>query len=345
MGQWTVGVDVGGTEIKLGLFDDRLREKWSIPTNIQDNGSHILSEIAESIVRKCNDIGIEAKDLNGVGIGLPGPVLEGNIVKGCVNLGWSEMAVADQFSSVLAAAFDRQVQSQAATLESRNLDIPIKAANDANVAALGEMWIGGGKDCRNLVMVTLGTGVGGGIVVDGQILNGVSGCAGEIGHIICVEEEDIVGRCNCGNRGCLEQIASATGIVNYARHYLSKSDIPSILRNLLEEKGSFTAKDVLDAAKSGDEAADLIMDKITMYLGRALAGICAVVNPECVLIGGGVSAAGEYLRAMVEKHFRGQAFPGLKNTPVRLAVLGNEAGISGAAYMIISEKNRKDSVL
>ena len=334
MGQWTVGVDVGGTEIKLGLFDDRLREKWSVPTNIQDNGSHILSEIAESIVRKCNDTGIEAKDLNGVGIGLPGPVLEENIVKGCVNLGWSEMAVADQFSGVLAAAFG-----------SRNLDIPIKAANDANAAALGEMWIGGGKDCRNLVMVTLGTGVGGGVVVDGQILNGMGGCAGEIGHIICVEEEDIVGRCNCGNRGCLEQVASATGIVNYARHYLSKSNISSVLRKLLEEKGSFTAKDVLDAAKSGDEAAYLIMDKITMYLGRALAGICAVVNPECVLIGGGVSAAGEYLRVMVEKHFREQAFSGLKNTPVRLAVLGNEAGISGAAYRIISEKNRKDNVL
>ena len=338
MGQWTIGVDVGGTEIKFGLFDDRLREKWSIPTNIQDKGSHILSEIAESIVRKCNDMGIEAKDLNGVGIGLPGPVLEENIVKGCVNLGWSEMAVADQFSSTLAAAFERQTQS-------RNLDIPVRAANDANVAALGEMWLGGGKDCRNLVMVTLGTGVGGGIVVDGRILNGSGGCAGEIGHMICVEEEDIVGRCNCGNRGCLEQIASATGIVNYARHYLSGSDIPSILRNLLEEKGSFIAKDVLDAAKSGDEAAELIMDKVTMYLGRALAGICTVINPECILIGGGVSAAGEYLRALVEKHFREQAFSGLKNTSVRLAVLGNDAGISGAAYKIISERDRKDSIL
>ena len=210
----------------------------------------------------------------------------------------------------------------------------MQAANDANVAALGEMWLGGGKNCTSLVMVTLGTGVGGGIVTDGHILDGVGGCAGEIGHIICVEEEDIVGSCNCGNRGCLEQIASATGIVNYSRHYLDKSDIPSILRDILKEKESFSAKDVLDAAKSGDGAAEQIVDKITMYLGRVLAGICLVVNPECILIGGGVSAAGEYLRARVEQKFREQAFPGIKDTAVRLAVLGNEAGIAGAAYMI-----------
>ncbi len=341
MGQWTIGVDVGGTEIKLGLFDDRLREKWSIPTNTQDNGSHILSEIAGAIVKKCAEKNIKAQELDGVGIGLPGPVLNGNIVKGCVNLGWSEMAVADVFADVLSAAFGSQ---GGMTDGDSKLHIPIKAANDANVAALGEMWLGGGKDCTSLVMVTLGTGVGGGIVVDGQILNGFGGCAGEIGHILCVEEADITGRCNCGNRGCLEQIASATGIVNYARHYLSKSDEPSVLRDLLKEKGQISAKDVLDAAKSKDAVSEKIMDRITMYLGRTLAGICTVVNPECVLIGGGVSAAGEYLRAMIEKHFKAQAFPGLKNTPVRLAVLGNEAGIAGAAYMI-SQKDRKDSIL
>lgn len=343
MGQWTIGIDVGGTEIKMGLFDDELRAKWSIPTNIQENGSHILTEIAESIVGKCGDMGIGAGDLAGAGIGLPGPVLDGNIVKGCVNLGWSDVAVADELSVLLKEAFKRRNEG---LVEDRDdsFSFRVQAANDANVAALGEMWLGGGKNCRSLVMVTLGTGVGGGIVVDGRIINGSSGCAGEIGHIICVEEADIVGKCNCGNRGCLEQIASATGIVQYARHYLSELDIPSILRDLLKEHGKFGAKDVLDAAKSGDAAAVYIMDRITMYLGRALAGICAVVNPECILIGGGVSLAGEYLRAKVEQHFKEQAFPGLKNTPVRLAVLENEAGIAGAAYMI-SKMDRKENIL
>jgi glucokinase len=187
-------------------------------------------------------------------------------------------------------------------------------------------------------MVTLGTGVGGGVVIDSRILNGISGCAGEIGHIPCVAEEDITENCSCGGRGCLEQVASATGIVNYARLYLSKYDTPSVLRDLLEKQGSFTAKDVLDAGKAGDRAAEAVIEKITYYLGRALAGICAVVNPDCVLIGGGVSAAGEYLRGKVEKQFKAQAFSGLKDTPVRLATLGNAAGIAGAAYMIISER-------
>ena len=160
-----------------------------------------------------------------------------------------------------------------------------------------------------------------------------------------MDEKDITGNCRCGSRGCLEQIASAMGIVKYAGHYLAKTDIPSVLRELLREKGNISTKDVFDAGKNGDEAAEQIIDTVTNYLGRALAGISAVINPECILIGGGVSAAGEYLREKVARHFREQAFSELKNTPVRLAVLGNEAGIFGAAYMMISERMREDSIL
>lgn len=334
MKQWTIGVDVGGTEIKFGLFDDKLKEKWSIPTNVSEDGSHILSEIAETIVEKCRVFGVDISNLAGVGMGLPGPVFDGNMVRGCVNLGWSDVEAARELSELLARAFGCAPK-----------DIPVRAANDANVAALGEMWLGGGKSCKSLIMVTLGTGVGGGIVIDGRIYNGASGCAGEIGHIICVDEKDITGNCSCGNRGCLEQIASATGIVKYARHYLDETDIPSVLRELLQEKGNISAKDVFDAGKAGDRAAEKIIDTVTNYLGRALAGISAVINPECILIGGGVSAAGEYLREKVAGHFRTQAFSGLKNTPVRLAALGNEAGISGAAYMMISERSREDNIL
>lgn len=334
MKKWTIGVDVGGTEIKFGLFEDRLKEKWSIPTNVSEEGSHILREIAETIVARCRISGVDISNLAGVGMGLPGPVLDGNVVRECVNLGWSDVAAARELSQLLAEAFSCRPE-----------DIPVRAANDANVAALGEMWLGGGKTCKSLIMVTLGTGVGGGVVINGQIYNGVSGCAGEIGHIICVDEKDITGNCRCGNRGCLEQIASATGIVKYAGHYLAKTDIPSVLRELLQKKGNISTKDVFDAGKNGDEAAEQIIDTVTNYLGRALAGISAVINPECILIGGGVSAAGEYLREKVACHFREQAFSELKNTPVRLAVLGNEAGIFGAAYMMISERIREDSIL
>ena len=180
MKKWTIGVDVGGTEVKFGLFDDKLQEKWSIPTNIQDKGAHILPEIAESVVERCRASGIHKEDLAGIGIGLPGPVLGGNIVKGCVNLGWAEIPVADELSRLLEAAFEQKEGNSSASVGMGTV-IPVQAANDANVAALGEMWLGGGKNCTSLVMVTLGTGVGGGIVTDGHILDGVGGCAGEIG--------------------------------------------------------------------------------------------------------------------------------------------------------------------
>jgi len=327
MKHWTIGVDVGGTEIKFGLFDDALREKWSISTNVSDKGAHILPEVADTIAAKCRALNIDVSSLAGIGMGVPGPVLDGNIVQECVNLGWTGVAAAQELSELLAEKFGCSPA-----------EIRVKAANDANVAALGEMWLGGGKSCTSIVMVTLGTGVGGGIVINGQILNGAFGCAGEIGHIICVEDEDVAENCSCGNRGCLEQIGSATGIVKYAKLWLSRSDTPSVLRQVLQEKGNISAKDVFGAGKAGDKAAEQIIDRVTLYLGRALAGICTVVNPECILIGGGVSAAGEYLRERVARHFKEQAFSGIKNTPVRLAALGNEAGITGAAYMMISER-------
>lgn len=318
MKKWTIGVDLGGTEIKFGLFSDTLEKHWSIPTRRENQGAYILQDIAEEIKACCDAHAIQLDDLKGVGLGVPGPVFEKNIVKNCVNLGWGRVAVGSTLSKLLN-------------------DIPVCVGNDANVAALGEMWLGGGKGYSNLVMVTLGTGVGGGVVVDGKILEGPSGCAGEIGHIQCVDAADVTGRCGCGHKGCLEQIASATGIVNYAKRYLENAGEASTLRDRLNTEGDITAKDVLDAAKAGDAAAEHLMDKIFMYLGKAIANICNILNPECVLIGGGVSAAGEYLRANVEKYFKAYAFHGIEDTPIRLAAIGNQAGIAGAAYMIISE--------
>ncbi len=327
MKKWTFGVDLGGTEIKFGLFDETLQKHWSIPTNRQNQGAYILEEIAKEIKKQCDEHGITIDTLRGVGIGVPGPVLEDNVVKHCVNLGWPRVAVGAELSKLLAEHFGCEPEN-----------VKVRVANDANVAALGEMWLGGGQAYKSIVMVTLGTGVGGGVIINGKILSGAFGGAGEVGHILCVEESDVVGRCGCGHKGCLEQIASATGIVNYAKRYLEQASEISVLRNILEIRGEFTAKDVLDAAKDGDMAAVRIMDKVFMYLGKAFAVISDVVNPECLLIGGGVSAAGEYLRAGIQKYFKVYVFAGSEDTPIRLATLGNQAGIAGAAYMIISEK-------
>ena len=327
MKKWTIGVDLGGTEIKFGLFDDQLQKHWAIPTNRQEQGAYILEDIAKSIKECCDAQDITIETLKGVGIGVPGPVLESSIVRHCVNLGWSRVEVGKQLSELLAELFGCAPK-----------DVKVIVENDANVAALGEMWFGSGKEYSSILMATLGTGVGGGIVINGKILSGATGAAGEIGHILCVDENDVIGRCGCGHKGCLEQIASATGIVNYAKLYLDRASEISTLRDKWDANGDITAKDVIDAAKEGDLAAVRITDKVFMYLGKALAGVCNVINPECVLIGGGVSAAGEYLRLHIEQYFKIFAFAGIEDTPIRLATIGNQAGIAGAAYMIISEK-------
>lgn len=326
MKKWTFGVDLGGTEIKFGLFDDQLQKHWAIPTNRKNQGAYILEDIAKTIKACCDEHGITIENLAGVGIGVPGPVLGSSIVKHCVNLGWPRVDVGNELSNILAEMFECSPEA-----------VKVLVGNDANVAALGEMWLGAGKEYNSVLMATLGTGVGGGIIINGKILSGAEGGAGEIGHILCVDDADVVGRCGCGHKGCLEQIASATGIVNYAKVYLEHASEISVLRDKLNANGTLTAKDVIDAAKEGDMAALRITDKVFMYLGKALAGVCNVINPECVLIGGGVSAAGEYLRVRVEQYFKIFAFAGIEDTPIRLATIGNQAGIAGAAYMIISE--------
>lgn len=328
MKPYVVGIDVGGTEVKMGLFKDGLLEDWHITTNKQDGGGRILIETAASIWEKCRERDIDRTQILGFGIGVPGPVIDSRKVLGCVNLGWGDVDVAGETARFLAAKFGGSPS-----------DFTVRAANDANMAVLGEVWKGGARSCSNVVMVTLGTGVGGGIVIDGKIFDGSAGSAGEIGHIHCVDKADILGKCTCGNEGCLEQIASARGIAAYARNCLKASERPSLLREYLKEKGHLTARDVTDAGKSGDEMADAVMDRVALYLGRGIASVCAVLDPELILIGGGVSRAGEYLRKKIEISFRSQAFPTMKNTPVELAKLGNLAGITGAAYRIISEFN------
>lgn len=311
MSKYAFGVDVGGTTVKLGLFDVQgsLLDKWEIPTVTENHGEAILPDVAKSILAKLEERGIPEGDVAGIGIGVPGPVdRNGCLVGRAVNLGWESFDIPKTLGAYIK--------------------VPVKAANDANVAAFGEMWQGGGKGYENMVAVTLGTGVGGGIIVDGRLLAGATGAGGEIGHLHLQDDE--TESCNCRNRGCLEQYASATGIVRLAKRRLAEDDKASSLR-----EGEISAKSVFDAVKAGDQVAGEIAQRFGDYLGKGLAIVAAVVNPEVFVIGGGVSKAGEILLTFVEPNFRKYAFPQCQGTKFVLAKLGNDAGIYGAAALVL----------
>ena len=312
MNKYVFGVDLGGTTVKMGLFteDATLIDKWEIPTDKAEKGSKILPDIAASIQEKINEKSLEKENIIGVGIGVPGPVDSKGVIYTAPNLGWDVFNVNDTLSEMLGLA--------------------VKAGNDANVAALGEMWKGGGAGYQNLVTVTLGTGVGGGIIIEGKVLAGYSGAGGEIGHIHVEDNEEKV--CGCGNKGCLEQYASATGIVYIAKKRLAKDDAPSVLRG----HADFSAKTVWDAVKAGDGVAIEIAEQFGEYLGKGLASIACVVNPEIIVIGGGVSKAGEILLDYIVKYYKPYVFKGSRDTKFALATLGNDAGIYGAAKLMLA---------
>ena len=314
MSKYVVGVDVGGTTVKLGMFDVNgdVTAKWEIPTRTEDGGKLILPDIADSIKKEIVAHDISAEDVIGVGIGVPGPVDDKGVVHKAVNLGWDrDFSLVDAMAPLLP-------------------NMPVKGGNDANVAALGEMWKGGGQGCSNLVAVTLGTGVGGGIIINGRLVNGSTGAGGEIGHIHIEDNE--TESCGCGNYGCLEEYASATGIVRLANRELASSDDASVLRDQ-----KITAKSVFDAVKAGDALAIRVAEKFGDYLGKGLAIIAGVVNPEIFVIGGGVSKAGEVLFDYIRPSFEKTVFHGSKNTRFALATLGNDAGIYGAAKLVLED--------
>ena len=312
MNKYAFGVDIGGTSVKLGLFDDKcvVLDKWEIPTVKLENGAQILPDVAAAIQGKINEKGISKKDIIGVGVGAPGPIDDEGVVYKAANLGWDVFNISE-------------------TLEGY-LGIKVKAANDANVAAFGEMWGGAGKGCDNIVAVTLGTGVGGGIIVNGHILTGETGAGGEIGHLHIEDKEEDV--CGCGNKGCLEQYASATGIVRLANKRLDKDSTPSILRD-----NELSAKSIFDAVKEKDALAIEVASEFGEYLGKGLAIVAAIANPEVFVIGGGVSKAGEILMDYICPPYQKYAFSGCRNAKFTLATLGNDAGIYGAAGLVLEE--------
>ena len=309
--KYCFGVDIGGTTVKIGLFktDGELVDKWEIKTRTENKGEAILPDIAESLKKKMEEKGIEASQMSGIGIGVPAPVDDNGVVQNTANLGWGYKEVNREMEELTG--------------------LKVAAGNDANVAALGEMWLGAGKGQKNMIMVTLGPGVGGGGIVNGHPLVGAPGAGGEIGHL-CVNYEETE-HCGCGKTGCLEQYASATGIARLAKKRLAADDAASSLR----DKKEISAKTVFDALKDGDKVAEEIVEEFGVYLGHAMANLAAVVDPSVIVIGGGVSKAGEILLDYVEKNFQEKAFFANKNTEFVLTTLGNDAGICGAAKLIL----------
>ena len=311
MGKYVIGVDVGGTTVKLGLFTDggELLEKWEIPTRTEDNGVNILPDIAKSIDEKLAGKGISKSEVEGCGLAVPGPVDEDGVVRRAVNLHW------DYFN----------LEEKAGEL----FGMKVKGGNDASVAALGEAWKGAASAFKSSVMVTLGTGIGGGIIINGRILMGVTGAGAEIGHIHVNDDETIA--CNCGNHGCIEQYASATGIARLARERLAENDDPSCLRSIAK----VSAKSVFDAVKKGDKVAIEIAERFGKYLGDMLAQVACVVNPDAIVLGGGVSRAGDVLIGYVEKNFQKNTFHACRGAKFVIASLGNDAGIYGSAKLAL----------
>ena len=311
--KYCFGVDVGGTTVKMGLFEKtgEILDKWEVVTRTENEGEAVLPDIAESIKEKIQKRGLEEADIIGIGVGVPAPVTTDGVVNGSANIGWGYKDIKGELEGLTG--------------------LPTEVGNDANVAALGEMWQGGGEGETNIVMVTLGTGVGGGVIIGGKVVVGTHGAGGEIGHL-CVNYEETE-CCGCGNKGCLEQYASATGIVRLARKKLAAETRETVL---CEE--NVTAKDVFDAVKAGDLVAQEVAEEFGRFLGYCLANLAAVADPAAIVIGGGVSKAGEVLIPYIQKPYLERAFFVNKDVEFRLATLGNDAGIYGAAKLILDER-------
>ena len=307
------GVDLGGTTVKIAYFNEegQLLCNWEIPTNSAEGGRYILPDIATAVLGYLEDNHIPREDVIGIGLGVPGPVSRKGVVNRCVNLGWGVFNVNETLGALTG--------------------FPVVAGNDANVAALGECWKGGGQGYDSIVMATLGTGVGGGIVIDGKVLYGAHGSSGEIGHVVLNKDESIP--CGCGKYGCVEQYCSATGIVRTARRHLNRSVQPSSLREI----ENLSCRDIFLAGEAGDAVANEILEQVYDHMAEFLSDVCCVVDPEMVVIGGGVSKAGQPLIDGISRHMHKYLFHAIHGLKFSLAVLGNDAGAYGAFKLILDE--------
>lgn len=312
MAKFIYGVDIGGTSVKMGLFDEdgQVLDKWEIPTRKENSGEEILPDIAKSIQEKNAEKDISSEDVLGIGMGVPGPITEDGRVLKCVNLGWGIFSVAEKVRKLTGVE-------------------KVKVGNDANVAALGEQWRGGGRGFDSIVMVTLGTGVGGGVVLNGKILTGANGAAGEIGHLPVKAGETRI--CGCGKKGCLEQYSSATGLMRKARELVEDTDKPSMMRDYEQ----LTGKEIFAAYEAGDALAGEVVGEFAEYLGLGLAQVAQVLDPQAFVIGGGVSKNGPVVTEVIKEKYVKNVMFALKETEFRLAELGNDAGMYGAVKMVL----------
>lgn len=314
MSKLIIGIDIGGTAIKIGLIteDGDIKNKWEIPTNTDDNGTYIIKETWDSIQEKLTRFNIEEESLLGIGIGVPGFTdVESGYIYEAVNIGWKDIDLLSQFQNIS--------------------NLPVFVANDANIAALGENWKGAGQQAKHLIAVTLGTGIGGGIIVNGSLLNGVNGTAGEIGHITVDPNGHL---CNCGRKGCFETISSATGIVRQALTQIDKYP-ESRLAKHYRQVGEITAKDIFDLANKGDSICEQIIHHTADVIGYVISNLAITINPEKILIGGGVSKAGQKFIGLIESSFKKYSLPRVSDIcEVKVAQLGNDAGMIGAAYLV-----------
>ncbi|THE15471.1 ROK family glucokinase [Bacillus timonensis] len=309
-----IGIDLGGTTIKLAFItqEGEIITKWEIPTD--KSGDKIIPDISDAIEAKMNELQLKKEQFVGVGMGAPGPVnFEEGVFYKATNLGMKEM-------------FPLKAELE------KIIGLPAAVDNDANVAAIGEMWKGAGEGAKDLICVTLGTGVGGGIISNGEVVRGVNGAGGEIGHITSIPEGGTL--CGCGKTGCIETIASATGIARLAKEAIQTKNESSLIREQFERTGEITSKDVFEAAAKGDKLAKNIIDHVTYHLGLALSHIANGLNPEKIVVGGGVSKAGEHLLLPLKKQFKRFAFSRVADgAEITIATLGNDAGVIGAAYL------------
>ncbi|GAW98348.1 ROK family glucokinase [Secundilactobacillus mixtipabuli] len=317
MAKSLIGIDLGGTTTKIAFVsqDGEIMQKWSIPTDVSENGKHIVPNIITSLKKTMTDSGYTKDQFMGIGMGTPGAVdIENGTVIGAFNLNWkTTQRVRDQIQE--------------------GVGLQLVLENDANVAALGEFWKGAGEKDSDVIFVTLGTGVGGGVIAGGQLLHGVNGGAGEIGHIT-VQPNGYL--CTCGKRGCLEQYSSATGIVHVAKDMAAEFTGKSRLKELFDNNEEVTSKMVVYLADNGDILASRIVDRVSFYLGLALANCANILNPANIIIGGGVSAAGNTLLQPTTRYFQENTFPAVRDsTRIKLAQLGNDAGAIGASSLAL----------
>lgn len=316
IGKYAFGADIGGTSVKIGLMETagKLIQTWEIPTDTFDNGRRILKDIALSIQQTAEGLSLPKQEIEGIGLAVPGPVREDGVVNRCLNLGWGVFNAAEELASLTG--------------------MRVKAVNDGHAAALGEMWLGSAQGCQSVVMLTLGTGIGGGVVSNGQVVFGHHGAGGELGHIHVRDGEQEP--CVCGNHGCLEQYASAKGLVYETRRYLAALPQDRRGASSLGAREGFSARDVVDAAKSGDEIALKMLQALADVLGKGLSIIACVADPERLIIGGGLSRAGDILMDLVRSAYRENAFHAMRDTPIETASLGNLAGVCGAVKLLVS---------